>query len=700
MSRRVAIQLDLETARYQSEARQVAATTKVVDAEMGALGREVKAVERDMEGLAVTAATAKTQLDGLGSKARQTAVDLRTLDERIRAQRAAVAELGHEWLRTGDSSIMDKFKIEQGALGDLERARRAVSGLADDLADVKKIQVVGTFGRLLGDIDPAKGIGSLASGGASFAPSELKALLMPALIAVAVASAPVIGAVVAGAVTGAVGFGGIAGGIAMASQSPGVRKAARDFGATISSEFFGNQASRAFEAPAINALQILGQGFRDLDLGGTLAKGAPAVETLAHGLVDFATNVMPGVNAVMDKSGAISEIMARGFGNVGDSLGDAITDMVNSKGALEGLDAIFTVTGDVIRGVGAATGALGDAFHNLGVFDAGLTGWLEDVVALIPGVGHDNVFSRLNDYFEDITSTGGAATRVLYEWNAQGVVAATTAGEIAAATAEAKASTDRFTQALREQDQVVDDTISRHLSLAQAQLALAEGERTLKGELVKGKSKWKTGTEVGDANQAAVEQRIEEANRVRLAQVALAGNDQGAIDKANEAFNATLRLLLGIAAAAGDSKANLEALAKTYTITIETRVVGKQVSDWSTLRNEERKKGHAAGGWDDGSAPFWAGERGPELVFPGGKPSWVATHDQSMAYAGGQARTYNPPAGGGWSAPAPAAAAPAISEAALGRAMRTAVTGLVVVLDNHAVGSVQGREANILRREV
>jgi hypothetical protein len=44
----------------------------------------------------------------------------------------------------------------------------------------------------------------------------------------------------------------------------------------------------------------------------------------------------------------------------------------------------------------------------------------------------------------------------------------------------------------------------------------------------------------------------------------------------------------------------------------------------------------SSGGHYDGSSPFWAGERGPELIFPTGSGT-VVDNKGSMALAGGDA---------------------------------------------------------------
>ena len=277
-ARRIPVRLTLEAAKYISEAAKAGTMTESVREELGRLDRKVAEVERDMGKLAGAAAVAKREVSSLGGAAVRTGVDLKALDERIKAQRTSVKQLGDEWLTTGEKATLVELRKARSGLRELERIRREAASL------VPKIQ-------------PAR-ILSQPGSGIPMAPAAIGA----AVVAVAALS-PVIAAMVSGAVIGAVGAGGMVGGIVSAIKDPRVDEAFQGFTHRIGETFFAGGG--VFVKPIEDGLRTLETAFNKADFASAFAKAAPYLDEFAGGIGNMVDNLMPGFNRVMDDVRAV-----------------------------------------------------------------------------------------------------------------------------------------------------------------------------------------------------------------------------------------------------------------------------------------------------------------------------------------------------------------------------------------------------------
>lgn len=366
---------------------------------------------RDMRSL-------RGETDKLGDSFDDTRGEAFDFNAEIVRSRARIRELNQEFARSGDRTLFRDLRRERSALRELERiAKNIIPG--------------GERGLNLPALDFSKLI------------SESRGAIIAGLVGVAALASPAIGAMIAGAVAGTVAGGGIIGGVVAAAQDNRVRQAWHDFAAQLTADAFGGAA---MAGPTIAAIETLKSAFADLNLDETFAKGAPALQLLADGVAGFAYNLMPGFNAVMDDSEAIMGVFGAGLSDTGDAISDLLTDIVSSKGTLEGLHYLFMVINGSIRAVGNTLEFLGNIFHGLIRISASFTGAMEDVfdwIQRISSLGSmkgggplGDVFRWMNDNMEKLKGTaplvasgmtgiveptkvaGGAAAVAAADWEA------------------------------------------------------------------------------------------------------------------------------------------------------------------------------------------------------------------------------------------------------------------------------------------
>ncbi len=308
--RRVSVGLELEVARYNSGAADAATVTRRVRAEVDELGDQADDTSRDMDQLALNVDLAARRVDDLGDEAIGSAAQLAALDRQLHSTAAAAAALA--------------LVPTSGAGGGIGAGALRAGGRGGSSAVNK--------------LDFSQGF------------TETRGVLIAALVGAAIVAAPTIGAIIAGGVAGAIGTVGVAGGIAMAAKDPRVIAEAKRFGRDISEEFFGSGGQ--FVTPILKSLNILRQGFADLELEDTFAKMAPHVTTIAHGFSDLLTNIMPGLNLAFDRMGPFADVAADGLAAIGRSLSMFIDDITASPGAVAGLESLF----DLINGLIVVTG--------------------------------------------------------------------------------------------------------------------------------------------------------------------------------------------------------------------------------------------------------------------------------------------------------------------------------------------------------
>lgn len=612
MSRRVAVELVLEAARYLFGVRNIAAETKAAAEEFKSLGGKVDGTSRDIEELSVVIIAGKKELEGFGDHTKELGLDLELLDRRIDATKRKMALLALEFAATGDAAAGKGFQSQRSMLAKLEALKAELE--SGSTSPERRL-----FDLLLPNEDDGRKAGTkVAAGfGDAFKDLPIKGPLIGGLIEAIALALPLIGGMIAGAISGAIGTGGIAGGIFAASKDPVVRSAAQDFMQHISTEFFGSGS--AFVDPIRESLGILQNDFDKLDLGSAFAKVAPDVTIIASGIGDLVTKSMPGLNKALDRMEPFAKAAAEGFGEIGNALGGLADDATKSHGALQGLELMFHVISGTIAATGKIVLWLSDRLQNINEFiEWSSRKMLAFATAL--GLPHDNLQKFVDEL--DAFNKGGAK------------YTADTAKMLGDAFAGSAASIEANKQAILDNQNAFNDWINNALGLADANTAVAQDFADLNDNLKKGKKYWDDNTQGGRDNGTEIRRVIADLERQRQQAIATSDGSQDAIDAINRKFNDLVDQLDKTAIKAGATKDALDKMAGDYHITIVTDIItAATAARASKTDKSQAKKGYASGGDPLANDWAWVGEQGPELV-KFGPGAHVFTSAQSNAMAG------------------------------------------------------------------
>jgi hypothetical protein len=141
---------------------------------------------------------------------------------------------------------------------------------------------------------------------------------------------------------------------------------------------------------------------------------------------------------------------------------------------------------------------------------------------------------------------------------------------------------------------------------------------------------WNTNTEAALNERDAFDASVRSLQRVRDAQIA----SGAAMTTANAQYDAGVQSLLTLAGQAGATKAQLDALARTYEIKF---VVSGITAAFAALAPTGHH-GFASGGDTPAFEPFTVGEHGPETMFSS-HSAFVATQQQWRGGAASGAQT-------------------------------------------------------------
>lgn len=462
--------------------------------------------------------------------------------------------------------------------------------------------------------------------------------LIPVLVGAAVVAAPLLGAIVAGAVTGVAGIGGVAGGIFAASKDPAVRAAASELGKHITSEFFGSGDS--FVEPILRSVHILEASFDDLNLAKTFELAAPYVTEFAGGLGDLATQFMPGFNKALKDGKPAIDLFAARLPEIGRDLGNLFAKLADSKGTLEGVNALFNTISNTIVIVGTSLAWLGDQFHNFDVAGKNTATWLAGFFDKIGAHGTADDLKGIADGLSGLNDVAG-----------QSAIHFRFAGDATKYLGTAQAETADETKALADEFKRLDDAARKYfnltMSLDQADQAVAQSFLDLSENLKKGKGNWGENTQAGLDNIKMVQSSIQTLEQQREAAIDAANGDKAAIDKANAAYEAQFQKILAVAKAAGDGQAALKALAGEYDINVVVTAtdiasglkglgsLGKVASAYLQSLLPHR----AAGGPVMAGQSYRVGEQGEETFTPA-VPGYITPHG-AMSSSGGTNLTLN-----------------------------------------------------------
>lgn len=541
-------------------------------------------------------------VDATGNAMHGMESDAKRLNTEIEKSTLRIKDLHKQFAATGDTSLFGDIRKEETRLRNLTKTLKALTPEFAKAGEELGTTVSNSFVQQLGS---------------SLSGAESTPILGPALIAalagaVAVA-APVFGALLGGAIAGAVGTIGLAGGVLAATKDPVVQSALSQFVDDAKRDFFSIGAS--FIEPVRQGLAIIDQELANSHLDKVFAPAAQDVTIIADGLARMVRNVLPGFQRALERSAPFATVAADGLAQFGDALGYAFDQISQNKGALEGLKSLFLLLNGTVIGLANTVVFLGNAYAWL----ADKAGTLFDALALASDIagahGQADTFREMADRLHHLGDATVATIPAIHG--------------LGDATAGANKQMERFAQLLDDAVKAEEDFISKSLAVDDATLAVAQGWLDLNDKLVKGKENWDLNTQAGVDNQKMIESQITALDRQRQAAIAQSDGSVAAINAINQAYDQQLAKLLKVAAAAGDSQANLEALAKKYyldlIVTVQERIQQNQIVKANAIdRALANLMGFAEGGLVPGptGSPQLAVVHGGERVLT---PSQQAT---------------------------------------------------------------------------
>lgn len=672
-----------------------------------------------------------TKVDGLDTSLKDSAKSSEVLDSKIFDLKKSIKDLGEEYVRTGDKTVLGDLGKQRAALRQLERIRTEVEAidkattqvtfevpiqetktlnqeLARTRALVDSLQArVGGDVSLLGDLKKEKanlrelenlakslakdvtpdltGAGNAAgqsfisglSGTFDGLPDIIKPVLIAGVVEVAVQVAPLLGAALAGGISGATGTAAMAAGLFAASKNTAVQHAASQAGAEISKEFFGS--GTAFVQPAIDAIAILEKDFQSLDVGDSLEKVAGTVTIVASGVGDFAKNVMPGLNRALDRMEPFAQVFAQDFAAMGTAVGNFADDVSSSKGALSGLDSVLRlVTGTIVLAGGAING-LADTYQSFTLVQAGL---FEAASATAYAFGNEKLGKAL---FE--------ASKLWY-------AIAEPANNAREATAHASTAVQTFGHSAEEAARQTGDLLTmwnalngKQMTLDEAMLAASRAVDQVADAFEKGTKATQGHSKEVLENRVALEHAAEAAAVAASEYLKTGGTVEGA-QKIMDEYRRAAEKATG--ATGADARAVHDLALQIFQLPPQTDV---NITVTTTFKTFGHPPNYNPGSSSFASQEVFSGfgkRAGGGSVYAGGlyEVNELSTGrrvelfqpamDGKVIPLGGQ------PSGGGDGSGA--------SARAIAQAVASALMGMSVTLDGQRVGAIQGRHAALLER--
>lgn len=504
------------------------------------------------------------------------------------------------------------------------------------------------------------GTGSSAIGGVLGTP-----ILGPAVLAGAAAAA-----IPAGAFLGGAAGGGILGGAGLAAAGGGLAGAWMDDPDKFDqmwSHSIDNvrtrwlNSSRAFGDELTGALKVADVTLKNLPVERVLGLSQSLVAPLAEGAGQGVTNLAAGLADGLEKVQPIVDNVGPKLASLGNAAGDAFRMISEgSEGGAQALGDFVTAAGYAIKATGLLILGLEKSYENIRSFGVGI----RDAVRQSDfGPAAEGITSMLFDIRDSTMSATrslgfaeGASRDTAFAW-----------GEMAEAGAAAAMETLSLNDALTA-------TRNTMLSMADANIAVAQGWIDLKDELADGAKTLDLNTQAGIDNQRAIVGQIELLERQRQQAIETGGGTVDAVNAANAAYDAQIEKLRQDAYAAGYNKQKVDELIASLgnvpkDTTANVRVPGLQESlrageslrqrldaidgrvaeayVYVNYRSRGQSlnaalrtggiKGAATGGPQNGLTEV--GEEGPELVrLPTGSMVYPKANRNQMMAGGGPQR--------------------------------------------------------------
>lgn len=568
------------------------------------------------------------------------------LDRELADVRRELDRLNDEYARGGDPAVLRRIQEQQRALNQLNATRRRIA--AEDEENQRRLARMAEEARQAQarrddeerrrqeDEDNRSFLRRLArrtqaaGDGLQGAPVPPQAMAVGAAIG-ASAAVPLLAAI-GGALTGAVGFGiagaGIAG--AIMGDPDRFKTAWSDAASTVKTEFL--DATAVFSGPTLEAIRGIGPLVKSWNLGEMFAGAAKFVPVIVDGVEDFATGIVRGVSAMVDKGEPAVKALSAGLGEIGDAAGDAFEDIAGeAEGGAEALRDVLFATAAVVRGFGEVTAAAERAY-----------GYIHDhpVEAALLTMGASLPITLL-DQFSDETDQAAIS-----------LDDATLAANGAAGGGKAVADAwEGAAAAMQDAADTADLLFDAQMGVADAAVGWEQSIDDLTDSIKENGRNWDITTQKGRDNTSALMDSINAAKAVRDANI----ENGMSVAEANRKYEQQIAYLQGVATKAGLTKAQFDAMTAAllnYINAPMNKTITTKFIDLHYVSTEGRigsgedprtktGRGYASGGPVASTGFSLVGEQGPELHFMS-KGDYVATAAETKAMLGGGGMAYAP----------------------------------------------------------
>lgn len=269
--------------------------------------------------------------------------------------------------------------------------------------------------------------GRSAAEGFTFGFSELKTLLIPALVGIVISALPFLGAAIAAAMTIALGGAFIAvGAVAQHSAQPLI-----DAFTLLKNDIIAvfKDVTAPLVQPLVNALHIFDNALKEMapQLGEAFKAVAPLIEPLAQGIAGFFAQMLPGLVEALKNSEPIFVAFGRFLPTVGKGLGEFFAILAEHAPAISKFLLDFGVMiADFLVGLAEFVGWLADAWM-----------WLSNLHDKAVEGGWDTPWNAMLTGLAAVGGALAAAGSAVWDWLTN---AADAVGDWFASTGEAIAS--------------------------------------------------------------------------------------------------------------------------------------------------------------------------------------------------------------------------------------------------------------------
>lgn len=558
--------------------------------------------------------------ENLRAQFRRASASAATLDHELANVRRELDRLNDEYSRGGDPAVLRRIQEQQRELERLNGIRRRIADedennqarLARLAEEARRAQLrrEEEDRRRQDDEDNRTFLRRLRRRTSNLGDNvgnRLNAMPAPpaAIAAGAGAAAVPILAAVGGAVTAALAAGVAGGGVAGAVLGDPERFKTEWSAAagTLKTEFL--DATAIFTGPTLEAIRGIGPLVQSWNLDEVFADAAKYVAPLVGGVEDFASGVVRGVSAMVQKGEPAVEALSSGLAELGDAAGDAFESIADgAEGGGEALrDTIFAVAG-LIRVFGELTYAAEEAYsyiHDHPLEAALVSGGLSLPLTLL-----DQFSDKSDRVAGTIVDLGAASGR---------------AGK------ETEDAWEGAAAAMQDYEDALHHVYDTQMGLISTEVAWEQAVDDLDAAIKENGKNWDIHTQKGRDNTEQLQQAIDAAIAYRDAQVA-SGEQTGV---ANQRLQEQIDYLEGVARKAGLTKEQFDRMTgalqnfmnvdanKTIRITVIKKEIGYvsqegRIGDGTDPRTWPGKA-YASGGTVSETGMALVGEHGPEIRF-------------------------------------------------------------------------------------